>query len=360
MTNTNQPKPTGVPDQQQEQQVGLLPGAPQPTASASRVSDKSFLVTWLFAWLLGFFAIDRFYLGKVGTGVLKLITFSGFGIWWLVDVILTLAGSRRDKQGRALAGYAQHKKVAIIVTLAATALSLIVSSVAGSNSSPDVAGAPAADAAAESSEIAPAAEPAAAESAEAEPAADTDTVQSWADDRFGTFSPVTQTGTGDNLITLPAGATAGLVTASHDGSSNFSLSVLDAANASTGQLLVNTIGGYTGTTPYGFSSFGEPGVTLQVTADGNWSLTMAPVAAASAVVGSGVGNNVFLYDGDAGRLTATHDGSSNFSVLEETGEAFSMGLLVNEIGAYSGTVPLSAGPSVITVGADGNWTLLAE
>ena len=45
---------------------------------------------------------------------------------------------------------------------------------------------------------------------------------------------------------------------------------------------------------------------------------------------------------------------------EETGKAFNFGLLVNEIGAYTGTVPLSAGPSVITVSADGNWTFLAE
>ena len=43
--------------------------------------------------------------------------------------------------------------------------------------------------------------------------------------------------------------------------------------------------------------------------------------------------------------------------FEETGEAFNFGLLINEIGAYSGTVPLSSGPSVIVAGADGNWTL---
>jgi hypothetical protein len=36
---------------------------------------------------------------------------------------------------------------------------------------------------------------------------------------------------------------------------------------------------------------------------------------------------------------------------------FEFGLLINEIGPYSGTVPLSAGPSVITVGANGGWTL---
>ena len=37
-----------------------------------------------------------------------------------------------------------------------------------------------------------------------------------------------------------------------------------------------------------------------------------------------------------------------------------MGLLVNEIGAYSGTVPLSAGPSILTVTADGAWTLAIQ
>ena len=59
-----------------------------------------------------------------------------------------------------------------------------------------------------------------------------------------------------------------------------------------------------------------------------------------------------------GQLTATHDGTSNFAILERTDRAFSYGLLVNEIGPYTGTVPLSEGPSVIVVTADGAWTLV--
>jgi len=47
-------------------------------------------------------------------------------------------------------------------------------------------------------------------------------------------------------------------------------------------------------------------------------------------------------------------------VIEETGEDFNFGLLINEIGDYSGTFPLSAGRSVIVVNADGEWTLKAE
>jgi hypothetical protein len=362
MTETNQLSPVaGVPAGQQEQAVPPVPSAlqPQPIANAgagaASVSDKSFVVTWLFAWLLGIFAVDRFYLGKVGTGLLKLFTLSGFGIWWLVDLILVLAGGQRDKQGRTLAGYDQHKKIAWIITAAGIVVSMIFTAVNSSNNSTDApaaiapVGAPAAGSVADAPAAPPAAPPAPGKAA---------TVQSWADDTFGTFAPVVQTGTGDNLITLPAGATAGIVTASHDGSRNFSVSVLDAANASTGELLVNTIGAYSGTSVYGFNAFGD-GVTLQVTADGNWSITISPISSAPALVASGTGDGVFLYGGDAGKLTATHDGTRNFVVTEETGEAFNMGLLVNEIGAYSGTVPLSGGPSVIAVTADGNWTLQA-
>lgn len=32
--------------------------------------------------------VDRFIMGKVGTGILKLITLGGFGVWWLIDLIL--------------------------------------------------------------------------------------------------------------------------------------------------------------------------------------------------------------------------------------------------------------------------------
>lgn len=81
------------------------------------------MVTWLLAWLLGGFAVDRFYLGKVGTGILKLVTFSGLGIWYLVDLILVLTNSQTDKSGNKLAGFDANKKIAWIVTGAAVALS---------------------------------------------------------------------------------------------------------------------------------------------------------------------------------------------------------------------------------------------
>ena len=49
-------------------------------------------VNWLTCLILSVFfgslGVDRFMMGQVGWGILKLITAGGFGIWWLIDVIL--------------------------------------------------------------------------------------------------------------------------------------------------------------------------------------------------------------------------------------------------------------------------------
>jgi hypothetical protein len=48
------------------------------------------------------FGVHRFYVGKVGTGLLQLVTLGGLGIWALVDLILIIVGSFRNKQDRRL------------------------------------------------------------------------------------------------------------------------------------------------------------------------------------------------------------------------------------------------------------------
>ena len=48
--------------------------------------QKEFLVALLLSIFLGQLGIDRFYMGYIGTGILKLITFGGCGIWWLGSV----------------------------------------------------------------------------------------------------------------------------------------------------------------------------------------------------------------------------------------------------------------------------------
>lgn len=340
-------------------------------------SDKSFVATWLLSFLIGFFGADRFYLGKTGTALVKLFTFGGLGIWWLIDWIMVLAGATRDKYGRKLAGYDKHKKIAWIATAAFVVISMIASpkgfgggetadfSSSGSASSTTapaaVASSPAATAApaAETSE-APATETTqAAETSEAAPAEPEQSgAAAWAASEFGEFETISKKGTGDTVIKLPAGVTKAMVTATHNGASNFAVIGLDDSNDSA-DLLVNEIGKYQGTTPLGLNAFNDV-KSLQITASGAWTLKIEPLANAKDFATKGTGDMVMLYDGPATSLTATHKGKSNFAVMEENAELFNMGLLVNEIGNYSGTVPMSAGPALITVKADGAWTLATE
>lgn len=46
--------------------------------------------------------VHRFYLGKVRTGLLMLLTWGGFGIWTLIDLILAVSGAMKDKEGNPI------------------------------------------------------------------------------------------------------------------------------------------------------------------------------------------------------------------------------------------------------------------
>ena len=60
---------------------------------------KSKVVALVLSIFLGELGIDRFYLGYIGTGILKLITCGGFGIWRLIDLIMIATGKLKPKDG---------------------------------------------------------------------------------------------------------------------------------------------------------------------------------------------------------------------------------------------------------------------
>ncbi len=76
-------------------------GAPN-AGAAPRTSEKGFLPAVLLCFFFGIFGFHRFYVGKIGTGVLQLLTLGGLGIWSFIDFIMILVGNFKDGDGLPL------------------------------------------------------------------------------------------------------------------------------------------------------------------------------------------------------------------------------------------------------------------
>ena len=69
---------------------------------AINTSPNDWVVCFILVIFLGFWGVHRFYVRKIGTGILMFLTFGGFGIWWFIDLILIAVASFRDKEGRQI------------------------------------------------------------------------------------------------------------------------------------------------------------------------------------------------------------------------------------------------------------------
>lgn len=76
-------------------------GATQTFAPAS-LSDKRILPAALLCFFLGWLGVHRFYVGKIGTGILMILTFGGLGIWTLIDFIFIVCSIFKDKNGNPI------------------------------------------------------------------------------------------------------------------------------------------------------------------------------------------------------------------------------------------------------------------
>lgn len=66
------------------------------------ISPKSPTAVLVLCIFLGTLGIHRFYVGKIFTGILMLLTAGGFGIWYLVDLALIISNRFRDSEGRVV------------------------------------------------------------------------------------------------------------------------------------------------------------------------------------------------------------------------------------------------------------------
>jgi len=84
------------------QSATACPGCGAVQQQPASLSEKRILPALLLCFFLGFLGVHRFYVGKVGTGILQLLTLGGFGIWVLIDFILIVVGSFSDKAGNKI------------------------------------------------------------------------------------------------------------------------------------------------------------------------------------------------------------------------------------------------------------------
>jgi TM2 domain-containing membrane protein YozV len=72
----------------------------EPTAHVDQGPGK--LVLALLCFFLGSLGIHRFLTGKIGTGILMILTLGGLGLWTLIDFILILTGNFTDRNGNRI------------------------------------------------------------------------------------------------------------------------------------------------------------------------------------------------------------------------------------------------------------------
>jgi len=72
------------------------------TETPVNVSPKSRWLAALLCFLFGVLGVHRFYTGKIGSGILWLLTGGMFGIGWFVDLLVILTGGFKDSDGKLL------------------------------------------------------------------------------------------------------------------------------------------------------------------------------------------------------------------------------------------------------------------
>lgn len=77
-------------------------GRKESEVEANKISEKEWMPTLLLCIFLGVVGAHRFYVGKIGTGILWLLTGGLFGVGLLFDLYKVITSSFEDKEGKVI------------------------------------------------------------------------------------------------------------------------------------------------------------------------------------------------------------------------------------------------------------------
>ena len=174
--------------------------------------------------------------------------------------------------------------------------------------------------------------------------------------KWGTFETLTYSGFGDDVIELDKEIASGIAEYNYTGSSNFIVVGYNSA-MDMNDLMANEIGSVSGSTLFGIGYFkSEKTKFIEITASGDWTITLNPVSKAASFTGTGSGTGVYKGNIKAGKKKISYDGPSNFIVQQWCTNGTS-DLLANEIGSYKGTKLVKGGSCLIAVQSEGTWSI---
>ena len=193
-------------------------------------------------------------------------------------------------------------------------------------------------------------------------------VTAWADKTYGTFTPVSRTNqTGTKVVDFGNNITAGLVKIDSTNLNDvpFLVEVLATDNVTVIDTIVTSPGTYNGTVAFGLAGYGSNtagALKITTATDVTWSVLISPVSSAPqgplAAPSSTSGDVVYLYAGAAATLHAqTFVPDQGIVVTQFFGPTTPALPLVNSPTMVDQRGPISAGPSVVTIKADGSWNV---
>ncbi len=72
---------------------------------SNKILNARWLTTLLLSVFLGYLGIHRFFTGKIGTGLLMLLTAGGCGIWYIIDIIMIATENYSDDDNNKMLMY---------------------------------------------------------------------------------------------------------------------------------------------------------------------------------------------------------------------------------------------------------------